>query len=371
MQKDVPNSAYLEPDTHADKKVVLFGAGEFSTFLLDRLQESGWEIDFFCDNNPAKHGTLIHEIPCLAFEELLKNKENVLVIMAIVEYKSVQQQLQEAGFPLVVHHSEIRFGDTALQFLEVNLVEHCDLNCKNCNHFSNISKEHCIPLEVIEEDLQKFSSFSGDLSGDMKLIGGEPLLHPELTEIMAIARKYFPKTRIRLLTNGIKLLQMPDAFWRSCKENKIEISVTKYPIKLDYEKIQDTAAQYDVFFEYYNGALIVKTSMKYPLDLEGNLDPKDSYRQCFQARRCAMLSEGRLFLCPLIATSHIFNEKFGTKLDLLPQDYLEIRKVKSMDEITAFLQQEGTPFCRFCDIGHISYGHEWGITTGKIDEWLG
>jgi len=77
------------------------------------------------------------------------------------------------------------------------------------------------------------------LNGNVKRIGvmgGEPLLHPELKQILISARVYFPDTLIQLVTNGLLLLRQDEEFWQICRENNITLVNTRYPINLDYEK---------------------------------------------------------------------------------------------------------------------------------------
>ena len=70
--------------------------------------------------------------------------------------------------------------------------------------------------------------------------GGEPLLHNKLPEIFKISRKYFPNSRIELLTNGTLLEKQPDSFWISAEKEDIGIYVSNYRTgkKLyDFDKI--------------------------------------------------------------------------------------------------------------------------------------
>ena len=47
------------------------------------------------------------------------------------------------------------------------------------------------------------------------LLGGEPLLHPELVEIMRIAKQSGICDRVEIITNGIALDKMSAAFWEA------------------------------------------------------------------------------------------------------------------------------------------------------------
>jgi len=125
-----------------------------------------------------------------------------------------------------------------LSYFILNIVDHCNLRCKGCDHFASIAEERFVSLEHIKRDLARMSIL---LNGNVKRIGvmgGEPLLHPELKQILISARVYFPDTLIQLVTNGLLLLRQDEEFWQICRENNITLVNTRYPINLDYEKIK-------------------------------------------------------------------------------------------------------------------------------------
>lgn len=79
---------------------VIFGAGSFGILLSQKLIHSGIKVDFFCDNNPAKHGTNIDNIPCISVKELQKYSQNTLVFVSLRSNLSkdiVYRQLKEEG----------------------------------------------------------------------------------------------------------------------------------------------------------------------------------------------------------------------------------------------------------------------------------
>ena len=98
---------------------------------------------------------------------------------------------------------------------EVHIVEHCNLNCKQCAHFSPLAEKSYLPVERYERDCRRLSElFRGEMSSIL-LLGGEPLLHPQITEIMRVTREAFPVGRIRIVTNGILLPKMAEDFWKA------------------------------------------------------------------------------------------------------------------------------------------------------------
>lgn len=257
-----------------------------------------------------------------------------------------------------------------LVYLDLNIVDHCNLRCKGCDHFAPLASEYCVPLELIEQDLARLSNIlKGDLFA-MSIMGGEPLLHPRLKEIMSAARRSFPKTRISLRTNGILLLRQDEDFWKICHEQNIAVIPTRYPINLDFDAMEKTATAHQVSFRFDNLTQSdVKTSYKIPLDIEGKQNPETNFRNCFHANTYPMLMEGRLYPCTVAPNVHHFNKSFSTCLELADGDALNIYRVMEASEIFDFLSTP-KPFCRYCDVRNRSFGHKWERSKKAMAEWI-
>ena len=257
-----------------------------------------------------------------------------------------------------------------LSYFVLNILDHCNLRCKGCDHFAAVAEERFVSLNDIKKDLAQISKI---LNGDVARIGvmgGEPLLHPQLKDILIYTRLFFPKTLIQLVTNGLLLLRQDEEFWRICREQNIVIVNTKYPINLDYEAIKETVAVHGVMFELYGGIRkITKTSYKIPLDIEGRQDPKESFIECFHANTCPLLMEGKLYSCTVAPNVRHFNKRFGTHMELGDGDSLDIYSVKKASELLNFLSCP-KPFCRHCDVSNRSYGHKWEHSRLEINEWV-
>ena len=107
-------------------------------------------------------------------------------------------------------------GGPYLPRLECHITDHCNLNCAGCSHFSNLAPEVYKNAGEFEREL---SCLSGKLRiGTLRLLGGEPLLHPELPELLRIARTQFPHSRIEVCTNCTLLEKAGDPFWDAMKD---------------------------------------------------------------------------------------------------------------------------------------------------------
>ena len=253
--------------------------------------------------------------------------------------------------------------------IEIHLVEHCNLNCQCCSQFSQLAEPEFANIEVFERDIKRLSELSNGEVNIIHLHGGEPLLNPNLERFFELTRKYFDKTEIRLITNGILLLKQSDSFWQSIKDNNIILEPTKYPIKIDWDKIKEICEDMNIKLEFINDETVIKTSYKLPLNLQGNENPEWNFRNCWLANNCVMLQNGRLYTCSYIPNIRHFNKFFNKNIPVSVNDYIDIYEARNYQEILQFLAKP-IPFCKYCDIKNRKYGITWKTSTKGIEEYI-
>jgi MoaA/NifB/PqqE/SkfB family radical SAM enzyme len=201
------------------------------------------------------------------------------------------------------------------------------------------------------------------------LLGGEPLLHPKITSFFDIVNLSFDEYSAAVVTNGILLNGQSPVFWESCRKNNIEILVTKYPINLDFEYVENTAKKYEVKIRYWgNTGTTLQTMQRVPLDLKGRQNPIRNFRMCSISNGCITLKEGKLFTCSLVPHINHFNEYFNQNLQMTKNDYIDINKAKDMEEVLKFLSKP-IPFCRYCKIMWKTGFIKWAVSKRNIKEW--
>jgi MoaA/NifB/PqqE/SkfB family radical SAM enzyme len=258
--------------------------------------------------------------------------------------------------------------------LDIPIVDHCNLNCKYCATFSPIAEETFLDVQKTSLDLYKLSEITNGEIEDITLSGGEPLLHPKLIEIMEVVRKSFPCGEIIIITNGILLNKQPNEFWNVCRKNRINITITHYPIKLDFESLKDKAKKEAVSLGYWGAGwwgnnAPIKNMWTRPLDLNGTQDLEHSWKYCHEANNCIRLENGMIYPCVTIYSVRHFNKYFDTNMVVSPDDVLELDSVRNLDEILTFLSTP-KPFCRYCKRKDITTGLKWEISKKEISEWV-
>ena len=266
----------------------------------------------------------------------------------------------------------VKYQPKTLLRYEVNLVEHCNLNCKGCYHFSPVAKETFLDVEEYERDCKRLSDLYDGQMSNIGLLGGEPLLHPQICEFMRITRENFPIGEIWILTNGILLDKMPDEFWKACQDYKVAIQCTRYPLtNVDYDGIGKKVKSLGLKYYYHNDVERdgEKKLIKYPFDLTGKYNPEYNYYHCFRANGCVTLKNGKLYTCVMAANFHILKEKFNLDVPLSERNGIDIYKATSAKEISEFLCKP-IPFCRYCALDKKPEEYEWQTSKKDINEWL-
>ncbi|MDR1149499.1 MAG: radical SAM protein [Spirochaetaceae bacterium] len=251
---------------------------------------------------------------------------------------------------------------------ETDIVSHCNLNCTGCNHFSPLCKEEFVDVNSLARDFARLSELTKRKTENIDIMGGEPLLHPEITKIIELGRKYFDGP-INIVTNGILLPKMNEDFWLACKNNNIKIIVTSYPVRLDRKTIKKTAKEYGVKIKIRVQLNNIHTWCRLPKDLNGRQDINKQLKNCLVANFCIFLRDGKLSTCCLPLLIERFNKYFNKNIESSVKDYIDIYKAKNIDEILNFLCRP-IPFCRYCKLLDWEVGIDWSISKKEIHEWF-
>jgi len=118
---------------------------------------------------------------------------------------------------------EVSQGLVYLRKLEVQVAFSCNLSCSGCVHGSPASRAKFIDVGDLERDLAVLARHLRVLR--FYLLGGEPLLHPQLHALLKVARASGVARQVGILTNGVGLERMPDGFFRDIDF----INVSRYP----------------------------------------------------------------------------------------------------------------------------------------------
>lgn len=130
----------------------------------------------------------------------------------------------------LVETSKPKKGKAFLPFLSLHLVDKCNNNCESCSHFCTLADNFILNPADYEKDLtilaHKFNV------GEIDLMGGEPLLHPQIVKIFDITRRIIYSSPEEILN----YLKTPLSCCRYCRNvNKLK----RRPWKRSQRKIDE------------------------------------------------------------------------------------------------------------------------------------
>lgn len=225
--------------------------------------------------------------------------------------------------------------------MEVIVSDHCNLVCNQCNHGSpGMAKWVADPADVARH-LAILGRYYRP--GFAKLIGGEPLLHPDLAGLAAAVRGSGITGRLQLVTNGTLIDRMTDAAWRQFDEVQISryagMAATEENLPLARAKARAFGVKLDV---------VDLPEFRETFSSVGTSDDAlvaDVYAACKLANFWGMqgLYRGRLYRCPQsMYTARLAQRDFqeGIAIAAAP-DFAE--------RLLAFLNSPAPlQSCRFC-----------------------
>ena len=257
------------------------------------------------------------------------------------------------------------FDSKIINQIEVHLAEHCNLKCAYCTHNCPVAEPEFPNIEQLERDFTKLSKLTNGHIRKITLLGGEPLLNPNIVRIIQIVRQNIPVGKIEIITNGILLTSMKEEFWIACKNNNISVIISQYPIKLDIDKISKTAKAYCVNVFWRKNRYNVFYNQRF--DMSGKRDIYKAYENCIGSE-CTFLKEGKIYICPRIPCSKHLEKRFDVKFSISSKDFLVLDKVNNLQEILDFISHP-SPFCKYCAAEKKVFV-TWKISERKKEEWI-
>lgn len=97
-----------------------------------------------------------------------------------------------------------------LPFLETMVTQNCNLSCHGCTNYSDLKHSGYVTWQQGQQWIESWIERL-DIP-DFGIMGGEPLLNPEIESWLLGVRQLLPKSQIRFTTNGLLLNRWPNLF---------------------------------------------------------------------------------------------------------------------------------------------------------------
>ena len=257
----------------------------------------------------------------------------------------------------------------SLPALEYHVAHGCNLSCQQCSHYSNFHVAGKLPtIEDAESDYAKWSHRLKPRR--FALLGGEPLLNPQLIEHIQLARQHWSDSNLMLVTNGFFLHRFPE-LPAVLVDTNCQLEVSQHGTHDDYIKRFREVKQLVWRLREEHPGIQIKIRhshrgwmRQYNVD-NGKPMPFDSkpdaaFKVCMQKTCAQLIAGGLLAKCPALA----YFAQLEAKLNLheLPQwqlfrDYKAVTPDATDDELRKFIETKAIPQCGLCPSNRTAFVH--------------
>ena len=279
-------------------------------------------------------------------DRFFENMETVREWERFIE-DALKERACENSNMAALNHKPIHLNN-----LELNVAYGCNMKCNYCTHFSGMMSG----LEN-SESLRRWSrTWHQKLSPKtIRIIGGEPLLHPELIVIMKETKEYWPDSRIDLVTNGLLLPKHPEVL-ELLKEIDGYVFISRHSLDEEYLARFDLAMKLlkdsGIGFTLYTSErqwrkCYLLDENKRPIPFHSNHEL--AWKNCRTKNFCPTLLNNKIYKC-----QHLAHAALGVEKGILPDSWKVALKYKplepncSREEIGRHLNSDAIPECGIC-----------------------
>ncbi len=245
----------------------------------------------------------------------------------------------------------------SIPHLEIHVAHSCNLSCESCSHYSNQGHRGLVSLEDADRWMAAWSARLAPTA--FSLLGGEPTIHPDLPEFVRLARRHFPATSLRIVTNGFFLHRHPTLPRILAQDRDAWLFVSVHHDAPEYvAKLQPIAELLRAWMaEHRINVDVYQSHMSWTRRYHGfgaqmapydDGRPRESWEIC-RAKECPQLFEGAIWKCAPLAYLGMQDAKYTLGEKWAP--YLRYRPLEagcSDAELDEFFAREEESVCGMC-----------------------
>lgn len=350
--------------------ILIYGAGTYCSNLVENVKKYSDITIWGIVDSYLKGEKFGYPIIDMESENIPREIDVVIAMASVSSAIYIARKLEYMGFHniyLYLNKSKTFINDFFLgecirlenlntcimPSLEMHVVDFCNLNCRGCTHFSPIFDKKIPIYEERIQDIKKIADLYNKVI-IFSLLGGEPLLNPELEKYIVLAREILPNSEIQLVTNGVLLLNISEKLLNIVRKNNITIVISEY--KPTHMIINEICKKLENFQVDYS---IRTYNKKQKFNLPLSVSPNSKYRKKCLSPECISICDGKIAKCPTLMYINDFNKKFGTSL---PNQ--GIYDLKDFSEGETLLKELAKPveLCKHCIENEI----DWSVCNGDI-----
>lgn len=247
------------------KEIIMYGYGTIGQACLGSILND-FSVPYIIDTDEQKQGRKISGINIVSLEVGLRQigGRKIIVSTGGRSYLEISKVLKETGLREYKDFCSIEYFITewywnyeqknCLMEIHTAVTMQCSLKCKHCNMFvPHYSDKLVYPLQTLKDEFDLLFS-KVDFVFCITLLGGEPLLYPQITELIQYLVDSYKENigTIKIITNGTVVPK--DEFFSIMKDYPVWISISDYTNQVQYagklnrliEKIRQYSLKYTV-----------------------------------------------------------------------------------------------------------------------------
>ncbi|MDR1363311.1 MAG: radical SAM protein [Spirochaetaceae bacterium] len=336
------------------------------------MASKGFHVTAFLDRNPAFSGVSFMGAPVITPDELT-DLDTPVVVAVETPLWSIIKKLREKGFRNIVPYVFIIFdqevdevdsanhyliqsfyyevfrskkNNNSLLSIDIPVTMRCSLRCRDCSNLMQyFKKPRHADFEQMKRAVKKLFDLI-DFTFDVRILGGEPFMNPDLYKFIDLFHAYSSKfAYMWVITNGTII---PDERnLEALKNRKIFVRISDYQNpRQQIEKLVSVLVKNGIFHEIVPIQAWQDCSriQNYHRTQEEN---EAVLRNC-GVRDTPTIIDGKIFRCPLSGSAWL--------LSILPPELYEyVELLNSNDsndslrrQIQGLMRQKYLKACNFC-----------------------
>ena len=174
------------------KKVIIWGARIVGIGFSRSCELAGLDVLCFIDSDAALSGNKVRRYPIYPPSHLLNicneyTSDDIIVVLAVSIKESEIIHQVSSIVPSNYNLDILYYKDYSNIFYTIDIVSSCNLSCLSCAHsIDGIKPGGMMRYDDVEKVLNKIIEESPNCSHVSLYSWGEPLLHPQIAEIVAL-----------------------------------------------------------------------------------------------------------------------------------------------------------------------------------------
>ena len=355
--------------------LIIFGAGNIGEITYYGLLQHGIDIDYFCDNDTKKHGTIFCGKTVISSEDLSKLNKLSKILIANYYIDDIQEDLYKMNFKHLydctlifsktdfskmkknwnygnkTRHGYAEIGiaklieiysqtinkkllinkKLELKYIDVVITEKCSMKCKDC---SNLMQYYQKPIDselsTLMNSLDKIMN-AVDKVHEFRVLGGEPFVNKNIHIIIDKLLTYKNADYITIYTNATIIPKRENL---TCLRNKkIKLDITNYgDLSRNFSELLRVCKEEDILYTV-NVADTWTDSGTINYQKKTDKQLKWMFSNCCVNDYITLLN-GKLYRCPFSANA--------TNINAIPYVESEVININSVEKSTLDLRNEIT-----------------------------